>query len=331
MTASNRCFQNILLGTDFSDAAAIGVDTAFNLAQRCGAKLTVAHVVPEASASFAMIDYGSEAAWMPAADDVKRLQQNLWESAAQRLHELAAEIKKRGVTIETEVLIGIPYESLSEAVKAKEFDLVVVGTRGMSAIKRVLVGSTATRLARTCPVPVWVARHPFVDEAASVLAAVDFSPVSEQVVVSAASLAAALNAKLHVLHVYDTEELYGAPTISEATRAEFSYYRRRVRRDAFWKLEQLAGATDIDHHSVTFHVAQGRPYQVINSTARRLDAGLVVMGSVGRRGLSALLIGNTAEKVLHTSDRSLLVIKPQATAVRLLESDTNAVALSAAT
>lgn len=202
MTASTPCFQNILLGTDFSDAAAIGLDTAINLAQRRGAKLTVAHVVPEASASFAMIDYGSEAAWMPAADDVKRLQQDLCESAAQRLHVLAAEIKERGVAIETEVLIGIPYESLSEAVKAKGFDLVV---------------------------------------------------------------------------------------------------------------------------------AQGRPYQVINSTARRLDAGLVVMGSVGRRGLPALLIGNTAEKVLHTSDRSLLVIKPQATAVRLPEADTAAVALSAAT
>lgn len=168
-----------------------------------------------------------------------------------------------------------------------------------------------------CPVPVWVARGGLPDKTQTVLAAVDFSPVSERIVAVSASVASALNARLHVLHVYDTNELYGAPTISDETRAEFSYYRRRVRREAFGRLEQLVESKAADHGTATFHVAQGNPYQVINSTARRLEVSLVVMGSVGRRGLSALLIGNTAEKVLHTLDRSLLVIKPDAIAAKL--------------
>jgi hypothetical protein len=57
-------------------------------------------------------------------------------------------------------------------------------------------------------------------------------------------------------------------------------------------------------------VAQGAAWKVISSAARRLNADLIVMGSVGRRGVSGFLIGNTAERVLHTAESSLLVIKP---------------------
>ena len=317
MTDSLHCFQNILLATDFSDAAAVALDTAVEVARRCEARLTVAHVVPDAAISLAMPDYGGNTAWAPTADDVARLQGHLCEGAEQRLRKLVLEMRGGGLELGTKVLVGVPYLSITEAVKQGDFDLVVVGTRGMSAVKRVFVGSTATRLARVCPAPVWIARRPFTDSAQTILAAVDFSPVSDQVISMAASLASALQARLHVVHVYDTQELYGAPTVSDETRAEFSYYRRRMRREAFARLEQLLESKSIDHATATFHVAQGNPYQVINSTARRLDVGLVVMGSVGRRGISALLIGNTAEKVLHTLDHSLLVIKPPEFAVSL--------------
>ncbi len=312
MTKLSKCFENILVATDFSDAAGAAVDTAVPIARRCGAKLTFAHVVPDAAASLAMANYGDGGGplWVPTPEDAARLQNELREGAEQRLRKLVLEMRTGGLDLATEVLTGEPYESIIEAVKQKGIDLVVVGTRGMSAIKRVFVGSTATRLARMCPVPVWVARGGLPDNAQTVLAAVDFSPVSERIVSVSASMAAALNARLHVLHVYDTNELYGAPTISDETRAEFSYYRRRARREAFGRLERLVESQAADHGTATFHVAQGTAHRVINSTARRLDAGLVVMGSVGRRGLSAFFIGNTAEKVLHTLHRSLLVIKP---------------------
>lgn len=319
MNVSPSLFQNILFATDFSDAAAVGLDTAVKVARRYGAKLTIAHVVPDAATSLAMVDYGSVAAWVPTADDVTRLQQELRDGADQQLRKLVAGVEDGTVAIETDVLIGIPYDSITQAVKRKRFDLVVVGTRGMSAIKRVFVGSTATRLARICPAPVWIARNESPDKARSILAAVDFSPVSERIVSMSAALASALNAELHVLHVYDTEDLHGAPTISDETRAELRFYRRRVRREAFGRLEQLVESAASDHRTATLHVAQGAAYKVINSAARRLNTGLVVLGSVGRGGISALLIGNTAEKILHTLDRSLLVVKPDERAIKRSE------------
>jgi universal stress protein E len=309
MTAANGVFRNILLATDFSDSAAAGLETAVALARGCQARLTVAHVVRDVPMSFAMLDYGT--GWEPMAADLSRLQNELRDDAQQRLQTLVTEYGAAGVDMTTEVLTGIPYAAIVDAVNEHQFDLVVVGTRGLSRVKRVLIGSTATRLARACPVPVWVARTGEPGKLQSILVPLDFSPIGDRLLSIAASLSSALGAMLHLLHVYDTEELYGVPPLSDDTRAELSYYRRRARRSALWKLEQALEKMGINHTAATLHVAQGVPHQVINSTARRLDAGLVVVGSVGRRGISGLLIGNTAEKVLHTSDRSVLVVKPE--------------------
>ena len=308
-------FRNILVATDFSESAAVALKTAVSLARHCDAKLTVANVIRDVSVSFAMLDYGT--AWQAMPEDLNRLQDELRQDAERQLESLIGEHRASGVEAATEVLVGAPYSAVIEAVKTQAFDLVIVGTRGMSAVKRVFVGSTATRLARACPVPVWIARQGAPGEAEPILVPLDFSPISEQLLSTAGTLAQATHARLHLLHIYDVEELYGVPPISDDTRAELSYYRRRARRLALEKLEESLAALGLDHGTATLHVTQGVPHQVINSTARKLDVGLIVMGSIGRTGLSGLLIGNTAEKILHTSDRSLLVVKPEGFAVTL--------------
>lgn len=310
-------FHNILVVTDFSPSAAVALETGLSLAAHCGAKLTVAHAIRDVSVAFAMLDYGT--AWQAAPEDLNRLQDELRQDAERQLESLIAEHRPAGVEIAAEVLVGTPFNAVIDAVKKQGFDLVIAGTRGMSAVKRVFVGSTATRLARACQVPVWIARHGLLGEAQSILVPLDFSPISDQLLATAGMIAQATHAKLHLLHVYDVEELYGVPPISDDTRAELSYYRRRARRLALEKLEQSLDTMGLDHGTATLHVTQGAPHQVINSTARKLDVGLIVMGSVGRSGLSGMLIGNTAEKILHTSDRSLLVVKPEGFAVRLPE------------
>jgi nucleotide-binding universal stress UspA family protein len=48
----------------------------------------------------------------------------------------------------------------------------------------------------------------------------------------------------------------------------------------------------------------------VHRVAGRIDASLIVMGSVGRAGVPGFFIGNTAEKVLRSCDRSILTVKP---------------------
>ncbi|WP_287817984.1 universal stress protein, partial [Idiomarina sp.] len=59
------------------------------------------------------------------------------------------------------------------------------------------------------------------------------------------------------------------------------------------------------------YLSQGLPEQVIPEAAKQLDAELVVLGTIGRTGLSAALLGNTAEHVLDQLNCDVLAIKPE--------------------
>ena len=58
------------------------------------------------------------------------------------------------------------------------------------------------------------------------------------------------------------------------------------------------------------HIKEGLPEDVIQSLANKLDAELVILGTVGRTGLSAALIGNTAEHVIDRLNCDVLALKP---------------------
>lgn len=59
------------------------------------------------------------------------------------------------------------------------------------------------------------------------------------------------------------------------------------------------------------HLIKGAAQEVIPNLAAELNVDLVVMGTVGRTGISGFLIGNTAETILNRLDCSVLAVKPK--------------------
>ncbi len=57
-------------------------------------------------------------------------------------------------------------------------------------------------------------------------------------------------------------------------------------------------------------VQQGLPEDVIPEAAKTLDAAMVILGTTGRTGLSAVFIGNTAEQVIDKINCDVLALKP---------------------
>ena len=58
------------------------------------------------------------------------------------------------------------------------------------------------------------------------------------------------------------------------------------------------------------HLIKGFPSKVIPEFAQKIDADLVVMGTIGRTGIPGLIIGNTAEDILNQIHCSVLAVKP---------------------
>jgi nucleotide-binding universal stress UspA family protein len=78
-------------------------------------------------------------------------------------------------------------------------------------------------------------------------------------------------------------------------------------------LSRLAESLRADGFRVRDVVREGEPEDVILGVAREVDAGLIVMGTHGRSGISLLLLGSVAEKVMHATGRPVLFVKPEPT------------------
>ena len=63
-------------------------------------------------------------------------------------------------------------------------------------------------------------------------------------------------------------------------------------------------------HDDHTHLAEGDAEAVIPDLAQEIETDLIVVGTIGRDGLSGVLIGNTAEALLDKVGGDVLVIKP---------------------
>jgi nucleotide-binding universal stress UspA family protein len=143
--------KTILVGTDFSICAARAFSWAVSLATSQGAKVHILHVLMEPIQAFDV------AGALPYLDVTT---QREWEEATKkRLASAVASAEKRGVSATSELLWGRPSDAIIETSVKQKASLVVLGTHGRTALEKLLIGSTAERVVRLCPVPVLTVRE----------------------------------------------------------------------------------------------------------------------------------------------------------------------------
>ena len=78
------------------------------------------------------------------------------ENAEKILHAVVTRLDFTGIDVETQVLVGEPYVEILEVANTEKVDLIVIGNRGFSKIKRFFLGSVAQRVISEAPCPVLV-------------------------------------------------------------------------------------------------------------------------------------------------------------------------------
>jgi hypothetical protein len=89
-----------------------------------------------------------------------------------------------------------------------------------------------------------------------------------------------------------------------------SSLRQEINEEAKQNLDSFLKSLDADCSRIQPHLSWGTPWKEIRRHTETLRADLIVIGTVGRSGIKGLLLGNTAEKVLVSCDRSVLTVKP---------------------
>ena len=143
--------QSFLVPTDFSPHADEAIRTAAELARRYAGAITLVYV------------YEPVAQALPNEHVLHSpyQMQELFSLFEQRLANAKIEALEAGAPrVETRLLVGPAAPEIVELAGQGGFDLIVMGTRGRTGLKRLLVGSVAERVVRTAPCPVLTVHLP---------------------------------------------------------------------------------------------------------------------------------------------------------------------------
>jgi nucleotide-binding universal stress UspA family protein len=283
--------QRILVATDFSPHAARALEHGAALARLFGARLELLSAV------------GTPAVHAPPAE-LDRLTDELRARAREGLEGLAAPLRASGLTVECTVTTDPPASGIVIRADATRADLVALGTRGLTGVEHVFLGSVAERTLRLarCPVLVAHAESPAPGAAKTLLVPVDFSEHADAAIAFARSLAEKTGAGVVLLHAY-----YLPPGMDVSAALIDDVVIRSIREEASRRLEALRGA--LGGAAVRLAVAHGAPDTAILDAAREYSADYVVMGTRGRTGLASFFLGSTAERVIRRSRAPVIAVK----------------------
>jgi nucleotide-binding universal stress UspA family protein len=295
-----RCPRRILVPLDFSENARHGLAYACAFAERLKASLAVVNVVEP-------IAFGAEGGILPAC--VPEQTEVAVKTAGEIAREHACRISAG--PIDSIVRTGSPPLEVCEAARESEADLIVMSTHGYTGWKHVLFGGITDGVVRHAPCPVLVVRSMAPPAAAArssaghelrrLLVPVDFSEHAEAGVRYAAGLAAECGAKVSLVHVLDAAD-YDSMAFSGGAGAEMS-------ADASARLHSLMERLVLEAHRGVVYVRRGVPFAQITMVADLHEADLVVLTTHGRSGLGYLLMGSTAEKILHHVSSPALILR----------------------
>jgi len=322
-------FKNILLGIDLARCKPLDISGLTPIALEpihWGIQLAKAN---SARLLFFSASNISEEALLPLAEeDRAQVHETIFQSGSKVLQDLVQQAQKQGVDAQSKLVHGKGWLEIIRQVLRGKHDLVVVGKRDVTDLRRMLYGNTSMKLLRRCPCPVLVTkpltfasgvlgagshRGPGTDiSPLNILVATDLQPFSENALRMGIALAQQMKAHLHILHVveYKLDEVcnIGLP---DAKQAE---YRRKVRAHAQEVLHAQLEKTDYKALGARIEVHLGGdvgfPDVAIQHFIQAHQIHLLVMGTIGRGGIPGIMIGNTAERLLPEVHCSVLAIKP---------------------
>lgn len=278
--------SKILVATDLTPASEDVVSLAVGLTHKFNSHLIITTVIPHVDSSPLPME-------------------TIKQGVTKLLSDVEERVRKQGVpSVATMVSTGTTYEQIVKTAVDHEANLVLIGAGNKEDTDRYQLGITAEKVMRACPKPVWVVKKGCMPDLGNILCPVDFSDAAGRALRNAITLAQAFAAKLTVLHVVDSlSNIYpGRPLV----RPEEQGIYKNEQEKALTKFLQKFDFRDVDW---TQKLMIGEPGEEIVKAARQMNASVIIMGSEGKTGLSRILMGSVAEKVVREVPCSIITVK----------------------
>jgi nucleotide-binding universal stress UspA family protein len=136
--------RRILVPTDFTETSDRALEWALDLAKRLGAVVTILHAYEIPIVGF------PDGAIIATPEIAGRIS----DASKAALESTLARARDRGVTVDSVLREGVPWEEINAVADAIDADLVVIGTHGRRGLTRALLGSVAENVVRTAHRPI---------------------------------------------------------------------------------------------------------------------------------------------------------------------------------
>jgi nucleotide-binding universal stress UspA family protein len=285
----------ILAATDFSAAARHAADRAARLAHTTGAPLALMHVLSGGGLQ-------DLRRWLGGGSAVE---QQLHADASQQLRHLADQLHAtRHVPVRTVDASGVPTDEIVREADAIDAALLVLGSRGLGFLRRLVLGTTSERLLRRTTRPLLVVRQTPHEAYRRVLLALDFSAWSVPSLDVARWVAP--HAHFVLLHVFDVP-FEGKLRLAGVDADTIDFYRQQARAEATRKVHEFADAAGLKSGQWQPCIAEGEAWMRIVEQEQESDCDLVVLGKHGRSATEELLLGSVTQLVLAEGSADVLV------------------------
>ena len=281
-------YRKILVAVDGSDSSKNAFRQACRIARDDKSWITVLTAIPLFEDQF----------------DVLSMKEKVTRTLREEGDKILAGIKK--VAEEEDAYIrqiikeGSPFEVKLNSAEENNYDLIVMGRRGISHLERALVGSVTAGVIAHSRRDVLVIPKDTILGWENILLSTDGSKYSAISSNKAIELAKSYGSNLTAVSIVDvTDEFYTeAPDAVEELIRKAKQYVEDIQKRA-------------NGLSINTLVQEGETYEVITDLARELMSNVIVMGSHGRTGVKRFLIGNVAEKVIGYAPCPVLIAKTE--------------------
>lgn len=290
--------MKIVLATDGSAQAELAASLAASIPWPDGTTIRLVRVVEPVPPGLEL-----------AEDRRAELNESVLDTARSELTAVAFGLAAPSRHVETRVAHGDAGDVIIDAAADCDADLVIVGSRRLGPIGTALLGSTSAAVVDGAPCPVLVARRAAITsvvfaedgsigarEAANLLLAWPFLRSLPTRVVSVAHVATPLASGV-------------APTVHAAAVGAYRESLAEARALHHSLAEETAARFRAAGIASEIDVREGDAAEELMAAADEVKSDLIVMGSRGHRGLTRLMLGSVARKVLTHAPCSVLVVR----------------------
>ncbi|MBE1274436.1 universal stress protein UspE [Enterovibrio baiacu] len=299
-------YTNLLVAIDPDHEDQPAFTRALDIAHKSSASVKI-------TLFLAIYDFSYEMTSMLSAEERQAMRAGVLRQREEWIASLVAQHDTNDVEIVKHVVWhNRPYESMIAQVFDGEHDLLIKATHKHDKLGSVIFTPTDWHLLRKCPCPVLLVKQHGWPENGKILTAVNVSseneehiPLNDKLIDEAKAMSKLLNAEVNLVNAYPATPVNVTIELPEFDPAS---YTDAVRGHHLLAMKALRQKHTIDEAQT--YCSEGLPEDVIPAVSKELDAELVILGTTGRVGLSAIFIGNTAEHTIDQLDCDVLAIKP---------------------